>query len=72
MQNIWDIVKYPQFDYLHNSLAQAVQELELDQVWHFMCVLTRSGHVYGLLVTILGVTFCPVTSENNSHTVVFA
>ena len=25
-------IKYPQFDYLHNSLAQIVQELELDPV----------------------------------------
>ena len=31
-------IKYPQFDYLHTSLDQTVQELEHDQVWHFTCV----------------------------------
>ena len=37
--------KYPHFDPLHASLAQTVQELELDQVWHFTRVPTRGGHV---------------------------
>ena len=31
-------IKYTQFDYLHVSLSQTVQEFELDQVCHYMLV----------------------------------
>ena len=38
--------KYPQFDLLHVSLGQMVQELELDQFWHFMHLSTIVLHMY--------------------------
>ena len=28
----------PQFDLLHVSVGQTVQELEVHQVWHYICV----------------------------------